>query len=67
VNDCVKARELQADGTYVRVRSEGDKPRTQAQLHFRERSRGQAKQLAESQRISKIKLTPIRTARKERA
>jgi hypothetical protein len=37
----------------------------QAQLHFRERSRGQARKLAESQKAPTIKLTPITTARKE--
>ena len=67
VNDCVKARELQADGTYIRVRCEEGKPRKQAQLHFREGSRRQARELAESQRAPAVKLTPISTAtRKER-
>ncbi|MDQ2919232.1 MAG: polyphosphate kinase 1 [Verrucomicrobiota bacterium] len=67
VNDCVKARELQADGTYIRVRCEEGKPRTQAQLYFREGSRRQAKKLAESQKVPAIKLSPIATApRKER-
>ena len=67
VNDCVKARELQADGTYIRVRCEEGKIRNQAQLYFREGSRRQAKKLAESQKTPAVKLTPIATApRKER-
>nr|MBA3762531.1 RNA degradosome polyphosphate kinase [Chthoniobacterales bacterium] len=65
VNDHVKARELQADGTYVRLRApEGETP-TQAQLHFREGSRRQARKLAESQKGDGIKLSPITIARKE--
>jgi polyphosphate kinase len=68
VNDCVKARELQADGTYVRVRCEENKPTTQAQLHFREGSRRVARKLAETQKGPATKLTPITTVpRKERA
>ncbi len=61
VNDRVKARELQADGTYLRLQSEEGKPRSQAQLHFRERSRGQARKLAEAQRGSAVSLLPITT------
>ena len=39
LNDHVKARELCADGSYVRLRPEsGEKP-SQAQLYFRERAR----------------------------
>lgn len=67
VNDKVKARELQADGTYVRLKSENDEPPTQAQLHFRERSRRQARKLAESQKSISAKLAPITTAEKDRA
>ena len=67
VNDRVKARELQADGTYLRLRSEEGEPRTQAQLHFRERSRKQARKLAESQRPATIKLSPMTTPPKERS
>jgi polyphosphate kinase len=66
LNDLVKARELQADGTYVRLKTEEGQPRRQAQLHFRERSRGQARKLAESQKPAMTKLSPITTARKER-
>ena len=65
LNDRIKARELQSDGTYVRLKPEQGAPRSQAQLHFRERSRGQARKLAESQAAPTIKLTPITIARKE--
>ncbi len=67
VNDRVKARELQADGTYVRLQSPEGQPRSQAQLHFRERSRGQARKLAETQRVPAARLAPIATRPKERS
>lgn len=67
LNDHVKARELQADGTYVRLKTEEGQPRSQAQLHFREGSRRQARKLAESQKPAVIKLSPITTAQKERS
>jgi polyphosphate kinase len=67
LSDNVKARELQPDGTYVRVRPEKGQARAQAQLEFRERSRRQAKKLADSQEAPAVKLVPITTARKERA
>jgi polyphosphate kinase len=67
LNDHVKARELQADGTYIRLKVEEGKPRTQAQLHFRERSRGQARKLAESQQPVVSRLLPITTAPQERS
>ncbi|MFL6567576.1 MAG: polyphosphate kinase 1, partial [Chthoniobacterales bacterium] len=62
-SDCVKARELQADGTYVRVRPAEGEPRTQAQFHFRERSRKQARQLAEASKSKPkpAKLVPVTT------
>src|SRR5881397_324299 len=37
LNDRVKARELQPDGSYRRLKPEGPEPRSQAQWHFRER------------------------------
>jgi polyphosphate kinase len=67
VNDCVKARELQADGTYVRVQPAHGKDKTQAQLYFRESSRRQARQIAESSKAKPARLAPITTARKGRA
>lgn len=66
VNDTVKARELQADGTYVRLKGDEGEPRFQAQWHFRERSRGQARKLAESEKAPMIKLAPLASPRKER-
>jgi polyphosphate kinase len=67
LNDHVKARELQSDGTYLRLHPQEGEPRSQAQLQFRERSRRQARTLAESQVTAAGKLTPITTARAERA
>ena len=58
LNDHVKARELQADGTYLRLKTEEGQPRSQAQLHFRERSRGQARKLAESPETSHDQTLP---------
>ncbi|MBA3832057.1 MAG: polyphosphate kinase 1 [Chthoniobacterales bacterium] len=67
LTDHGKARELQADGTYVRLKAkEGEEP-AQAQLQFREHSRRQAKKLAEKQRAGKMRLSPIKNLPKERA
>ena len=60
LTDYGKARELQPDGSYVRLQAEEGAPRSQAQLQFREHSRRQAKKLAEKQRVSKMRLSPIR-------
>ena len=43
LNDRVKARELQPDGSYRRLQPEGTEARSQAQWHFREVSRERAK------------------------
>ena len=59
LNDRVKARELQADGTYVRLKTKEGETASQAQLFFRQNSRIQAKHLAESKKSRSIKLTPI--------
>ncbi|MBA3881503.1 MAG: polyphosphate kinase 1 [Chthoniobacterales bacterium] len=67
VNDTVKARELQADGTYVPLKTDEGEPRVQAQWQFRELSRGQARRLAESQKAPTIKLSPLTTPKKERS
>ena len=67
LNDVVKARELQADGSYIRLHAADGENRPQAQWHFRERSRGQARKLAESQQAPMIKLAPIITPRNERS
>jgi polyphosphate kinase len=67
LTDYGKARELQPDGTYVRLKPEAGAPRSQAQLQFREHSRRQAKKLAEKQRQSKRRLSPIQHPPRERA
>ncbi len=60
LTDYGKARELQPDGSYVRLKPEKGAPRSQAQLQFREISRRQGKKLAEKQRAAKLRLSPIR-------
>jgi polyphosphate kinase len=67
LTDYVKARELQPDGTYVRLKPEDGAPRSQAQLQFRQHSRRQAKKLAEKQRAAKMRLSPIRKLPDDRA
>jgi polyphosphate kinase len=63
--DRVKARELQPDGTYRRLKPEGQEPRAQAQWHFRERSREQSKR-QQAKKQPAIRLTPITEAKLER-
>ena len=63
LNDQVKARELQPDGGYVRLRPAEGAARSQAQLHFRERSRQTRKAAAELQAKSGVKLIPIKAKR----
>ncbi|MFL6527527.1 MAG: polyphosphate kinase 1 [Chthoniobacterales bacterium] len=65
LNDRVKARELQPDGTYVRLMTEDGKQKSQAQLTFRNRARREARQIAESTAAPAVKLVPI-TSHKER-
>ncbi len=60
LTDYGKARELQPDGSYVRLKPEEGAPRSQAQLQFREHSRRQAKKLAEKQNAAKMRLSPIK-------
>jgi polyphosphate kinase len=67
LNDHVKARELQPDGSYVRLQPGEGEPRSQAQLNFREWSRRQARKLAESQATVAGKLTPITIAQDQRS
>jgi polyphosphate kinase len=62
LSDRVKTRELQPDGTYVRLHPREGETASQAQLFFRQSSRNQAKQLAQSKKSRSIRLTPIRTA-----
>src|SRR5881296_790636 len=59
VHDRVKARELQPDGSYRRLKPEGTEPREQAQLQFRERSRRLAEKARKPKRVASAKLTPI--------
>ena len=60
LRDRVKARELQPDGTYVRLRPREGEAADQAQLFFRQTSRAQAKSVVESKKARFIKLTPIK-------
>jgi len=66
LNDRVKARELQPDGSYLRLHPIEGAPRSQAQLHFRERSRQARRAVAELQAQTGIKLTPIKAAQGDR-
>ncbi|MEP6708973.1 MAG: polyphosphate kinase 1 [Verrucomicrobiota bacterium] len=62
LTDYGKARELQGDGSYIRLKPEEGTPRSQVQLHFRERSRRQVKKIAEAERAARNNLTPIEIA-----
>jgi polyphosphate kinase len=63
LNDRVKARELQPDGSYRRLKPEGQEPRAQAQWHFREVSRERAKKLRRPKTPPRAdKLIPITIA-----
>src|SRR5207248_4411672 len=60
LNDRVKARELQPDGSYRRLKPEGKEPRAQAQWHFREVSRERTKKMTASKKKFRAdKLIPI--------
>src|SRR5216110_2096551 len=60
LHDRVKARELQPDGTYRRLRPEGPEPSRQAQWQFREVSRERTKKLTGSNKKNRAdKLIPI--------
>ena len=59
LNDRVKSRELQPDGSYRRLKPEGTEARAQAQWHFRERSRERAKKLGRKKTPPVDKLIPI--------
>src|SRR5437868_3911995 len=62
LNDRVKARELQPNGTYRRLKPEGPEPRSQAQWHFREVTRERAKKLGRKKSPPADKLIPITVA-----
>jgi polyphosphate kinase len=68
LNDRVKARELQADGTYRRLQPEGEEPRRQAQWQFREVSRERMKKLSGSaKKVRADRLVPIAVVDDSRA
>jgi len=63
LNDRVKARGLQPNGTYRRLKPEGSEPRAQAQWHFREVSRERAKKMTGAKKkLRADKLIPITVA-----
>src|SRR6202162_1929686 len=62
LNDRVKARELQPDGSYRRLKPEGPEPRSQAQWHFREVTRERAKQQGRKKPPAADKLITITVA-----
>jgi polyphosphate kinase len=62
LDDRVKARELQPDGSYRRLKPEGPEARSQAQWHFREVSRERAKQQGRKKPAPADKLIPITVA-----
>ena len=63
LNDRVKARGLQPNGTYRRLKPEGSEPRAQAQWHFREVSRERTKKMTGSKKkLRADKLIPITVA-----
>jgi polyphosphate kinase len=62
LDDRVKARELQSDGSYRRLKPEGLEPRSQAQWHFRELSRERAKKQGRKKPPPADKLIPITVA-----
>jgi len=62
LNDRVKSRELQPDGSYRRLKPEGPEERSQAQWHFREVSRERAKAQGRKKPAPADKLIPITVA-----
>src|SRR5437016_12125176 len=62
LHDRVKARELQPDGKYRRLKPEGTEPRAQAQWHFREVSRERAKKIGSKKKLRADRLIPITVA-----
>ena len=62
LHDRVKARELQPDGSYRRLKPEGPETPSQAQWHFREVSRERAKQQRRKKPTPADKLIPITVA-----
>jgi polyphosphate kinase len=63
LHDRVKARELQSDGSYRRLKPEGSEPRAQAQWHFREVSRERTRKMtASKKKLRADKLIPMTVA-----
>ncbi|PYK31694.1 MAG: polyphosphate kinase 1 [Verrucomicrobia bacterium] len=62
LNDRVKSRELQPDGSYRRLKPEGTEERSQAQWHFREVTRERAKKQGRPKPQRAGKLIPITVA-----
>ncbi|HEX4653151.1 MAG TPA: polyphosphate kinase 1 [Candidatus Udaeobacter sp.] len=63
LKDRVKAREMQPDARYRRLKPEGAEERAQAQWHFREKSRERAKKLGRKKTPATVaKLLPITVA-----
>ncbi len=56
--DRIKARQLQADGTYIRLKPEAGKKASQAQLHFRDRARQEAAETAKAEAGGHWRLIP---------
>jgi polyphosphate kinase len=68
LHDRVKARELQPNGTYRRLKPEGPEPSRQAQWQFREVSRERMKKLTGSKKQKRAdKLIPISVVHKDAA
>ena len=68
LHDRVKARELQPDGTYRRLKPEGPEPSRQAQWQFREVSRERTKKLGGSKKKQRAdKLIPISVVHEDSA
>jgi polyphosphate kinase len=68
LNDRVKARELQPDGSYHRLKPEGSEPSAQAQWHFREVSRERARKMTGSKKkLRADKLVPISSVHQDPA
>jgi polyphosphate kinase len=68
LHDRVKARELQPNGKYRRLKPEGTEPRAQAQWHFREVSRERTKKLSGSKKKQRAdKLVPISVVHEDSA
>ena len=59
LDDRVKSRELQPDGSYRRLKPEGQEPRSQAQWHFRELTRERAKKQGRKKPQPADKLVPV--------